>query len=93
MTVCSFHNTLPNILRVRFEAFIRFPSGAEQPVAPTITVPLAPQLPITFAGAWVQIPPIPASETGRLIKLVTRYRDRITNAVYDESSVEFIVDQ
>lgn len=92
MPAMAFVNNLTTgFLPTLIELAVQYPSGAETPIFPPIPIDVAPQFPLTLGPVWLPLPPIPASELGRPLKYVLRFRSPITNLVLDQASVVFYV--
>ena len=87
----TVENTTPNLLATTIEVVVRYPSGAETTVLPPIPVDVFPLLNLTLSGLFVPTPVVPATETGRPLRLLVRARDAATTTVLDEAYAQFVV--
>lgn len=78
-------------LATTLEVFVSLPSGVELPVLPPMSV-AAPPSPLSFNGLGIAVPIVPASDTGKPLRMVVRVRDAVTQSVLDTASTEFVVE-
>lgn len=79
--------SVPSLLDV----IVKFSSGAELPVFPTVPLDVIPGFPLALQGVWIQMPVVPATEVGRRLRFGLRFRDPVTNLPLDTAYTEFVV--
>lgn len=73
------------------DVIVKFSSGAELPVFPTVPLDVIPGFPLALQGVWIQMPVVPATEVGRRLRFGLRFRDPVTNLSLDTAYTEFVV--
>ena len=73
------------------DVIVKFSSGSELPVFPTVPLDVIPGFPLALQGVWIQMPVVPATEVGRRLRFGLRFRDPVTNLPLDTAYTEFVV--
>jgi len=85
----SVANVTQGTLAMLLDVVVQYPSGAETPVFPTLSIELPP-VALSFGPVFMPMPPIPANQLDEPIRYLIRCRSPSTGLLLDEAYATFV---